>query len=315
MQDIPCASELLTWLFADDTALMLSAPNLQALQTDMNEQVAKVHSWLLANQLSVHYVDKTQYMLVNSNINTRIDESFELKMGDNIIERTKTYRYLGLLVDERFSWSHHINEICVKLSQVAGVIYKTRTLLSKQALMLVYHSLAGSKLRYGLICWSTASKYLLDKVDVAHNKIVTYMTFQKRCSSMWPLYCQLKVLPLDLLIKIEFGKTVYKHKNNMLPQAFDHYFNKPPHAYRTRFAQSSYDKLRTVTSVEESLLKFKGPNVWNSIPHEIKNSMSFKVFIKSFRNHLIGNYDPQSPAFVWDTLPMNNKNSIYYYYY
>ena len=129
------------------------------------------------------------------------------------------------------------------------------------------------------------------------------------------LYCQLKVLPLDLLIKIEFGKTVYKHKNNMLPQAFDHYFNKPPHAYRTRFAQSSYDKVRTVTSVEESLLKFKGPNVWNSIPHEIKNSMSFKVFIKSYRNHLIGNYDPQSPAFVWDTLPMNKTNSIYYYYY
>ena len=90
--------------------------------------------------------------------------------------------------------------------------------------MLVYHSLAGSKLRYGLICWSTASKYLLNKVDKAHNKIITYMTFQKRCSSMWPLYCQLKVLPLDLLIKIEFGKTVYKHKNNMLPQAFDHYF-------------------------------------------------------------------------------------------
>ena len=74
INDIPCASELLTWLFADDTALMLSAPNLQALQTDMNEQVAKVHTWLLANQLSVHYVDKTQYMLVNSNINTRINE-------------------------------------------------------------------------------------------------------------------------------------------------------------------------------------------------------------------------------------------------
>ena len=132
---------------------------------------------------------------------------------------------------------------------------------------------------------------------------------------MWPLYCQLKVLPLDLLIKIEFGKTVYKHKNNMLPQAFDHYFKKPPHPHKTRFvSQNNFDKFRSVTAVEKSLLKFKGPDVWNSIPHKIKNSMSLKVFIKSYRNHLIGNYDPQSPAFAWDTLNVN-KNSDYYYYY
>ena len=113
-------------------------------------------------------------MLVNKNNLTRIEDGgFELRMGNHIISRTSTYRYLGLLVDERFSWANHINEICWKLSQVAGIIYKVRTLLTKEAMMLVYHSLVGSKLRYGLICWGSASKFLLDKVNVAHNKIRT----------------------------------------------------------------------------------------------------------------------------------------------
>ena len=150
-------------------------------------------------------------------------------MGDHVIKRTKSYRYLGLLVDEKFSWENHVNEICWKPSQMAGIILKTRSLLSREAMMLIYHSLVGSKLRYGLICWATANKTLLDKIVVAHNTIVTYLTFSKRCSRMWPLYSQLKVLPLNILIRIEQAKTMYKFEHKMLPQVFDKYFKKPSH--------------------------------------------------------------------------------------
>ena len=61
INDIPHASDLGTWLFADDTALVLSASSLSQLQVEMNRQVEKVHDWLLANRLSVHYVDKSKY--------------------------------------------------------------------------------------------------------------------------------------------------------------------------------------------------------------------------------------------------------------
>ena len=92
-------------------------------------------------------------MLVNSNKNVRLeDDSFELKMANYTLTRTKTYTYLGIIVDEKFSWADHINEVCLELSQAAGIIFKVRTLLSKNALMLLYHSLVGQKLRYGLIC-------------------------------------------------------------------------------------------------------------------------------------------------------------------
>ena len=67
---------------------------------------------------------KSQYMLINSNIKKSVDGDFELKMGNHVIERTKSYRYLGLLVDEKFSWETHINEVCWKLSQMAGIILK-----------------------------------------------------------------------------------------------------------------------------------------------------------------------------------------------
>ena len=159
-------------------------------------------------------------------------------------------------------------------------------------MMLVYHSLVSSKLRYGLICWATASKTLLDKINVAHNTIITYLTFSKRCSRMWPLYGQLKVLPLDILIQIEKAKTMYKFEHKMLPQVFDNYFRKPSHQHNTRYAttHNNFEVVRITSAKETSLLKYYGPKVWASIPLTIKESPSLKVFVNSYRTHLIDNY-------------------------
>ena len=109
---------------------------------------------------------------------------------------------------------------------------------------------------------------------------------------MWPLYCQLKVLPLEILIQIEQAKTMYKFEHKMLPQVFDKYFQKPSHQYNTRYAitHNNFQVVRISSAKETSLLKYYGPKVWASIPLDIKNAASLKVFIHFYRNHLIGNY-------------------------
>ena len=293
INDIPLASSLGTWLFADDTVLVESASNLQNLKSKMNEQIEKIQAWLLANKLSVHYVDKSQYMLINSNNNTRIEgDEFELKMANHILSRTKTYRYLGLIVDEKLSWADHINEVCWKISQVAGVIFKVRNRLSKDALMLIYHTLVAQKLRYGLICWATASKFLLEKINVVHNKVVRYLTFSKACSRAWPLYCSLDVLPLEILIELEWGKIMYKYQNKMLPAAFDSYFNRPRHHYGTRYAkQENFEIVRINNAKEKSLLKCIGPTKWSHIPTTMKEAPFLKTFVSLYRTHLIDSHE------------------------
>ena len=160
--------------------------------------------------------------------------------------------------------------------------------------MLLYHGLVGSKLRYGLICWATANKYLLNKVIVMHNKIVTYMAFSKRCVRMWPLYCELKILPLDIMISIEYAKIMYKFQHGLLPTVFSNYFKKPSHNHNTRYATSrdNFEVMQTLSAKDKSMLKYIGPKVWKDIPTDIKQAPSLKVFIKSYRIHLIGNYDP-----------------------
>ena len=235
---------------------------------------------------------KSQFMLINKNPANRVVENFTLQMGGHCIDRTKSYRYLGLLVDEKMSWSDHINELCSKLSQVAGVIFKIRKFLNPQALMLVYHGLVSSKLRYGLICWATANKILLNKINIAHNTIITYLTYSKRCNRLWPLYCKLKVLPLKILIDIEYGKAMYKFQNKLLPPVFDSYFQKPSHHHATRFSsRNNFSVLRIDSALDKSRLRCIGPKVWLQTPLLIKEASSTKTFINMFRNYLLGHFD------------------------
>ena len=109
---------------------------------------------------------------------------------------------------------------------------------------------------------------------------------------MWPLYLQLEVLPLNVLIKIEQAKTMYKFEHKMLPQVFDKYFKKPSHHHNTRYAttHNNFEVVRISSAKETSLLKYYGPKVWANIPLDIKNMQSLKVFINTYRTHLIGNY-------------------------
>ena len=67
---------------------------------------------------------------------------------------------------------------------------------------------------------------------------------------------------------------------------------KPAHQYSTRFATANdnYQFIQSMSRLERSRLEFIGPKMWMSVPVEIKHSLSVKVFVKSYRNHLIGNY-------------------------
>ena len=122
-----------SWLFADDTALAKSCDNFHELNTQLNIQANKVHNWLLANKLSIHYLKKTQFMLfIPKQKAKEKPNDFFLEMGGHVIEQTATYKYLGVIIDEKLSWVPQIDKMCSKLSSVCGILSKVRHYLDRQ---------------------------------------------------------------------------------------------------------------------------------------------------------------------------------------
>ena len=91
-------------LFANDTVLVQSDNNLGKLQNSVNHEMKKVMDWLTANKLLTN-ISKTKYMLItNKHVST---ESFVINVNRNRIERSLTYKYLGVIVDEKLTWKEH----------------------------------------------------------------------------------------------------------------------------------------------------------------------------------------------------------------
>jgi len=106
-------------LFADDTVLVQSDNNLGKLQNSVNHEMTKVMDWLTANKLSLN-ISKTKYMLI-TNKHVR-NESFVLNVNRNRM----TYKYLGVIVDEKLTWKEHCKQLCSTISKYYGVMYEVK---------------------------------------------------------------------------------------------------------------------------------------------------------------------------------------------
>ena len=56
--------------------------------------------------------------------------SLKLSISSVPIEMVKKHKILGLVVDENLAWESHINSLCLTLSSLNGLLYRTRDFLS-----------------------------------------------------------------------------------------------------------------------------------------------------------------------------------------
>ena len=65
INDLPNATELLTFLFADDTSGLIFGKNLQELVQRMNSEINKLANWFRANKMAVN-ISKTKYIIFHT---------------------------------------------------------------------------------------------------------------------------------------------------------------------------------------------------------------------------------------------------------
>jgi hypothetical protein len=65
--DLPLCTRLLALLFADDTTLLASGPNLSELISFVNDELYKCSTYFRLNKLELHN-QKTHFMLITNSI-------------------------------------------------------------------------------------------------------------------------------------------------------------------------------------------------------------------------------------------------------
>ena len=110
------------------------------LSDRINMELSKINEWLEINKLSIN-VDKTKYMIFH-NRQRKLDMYDQLKLSINNlpIKRTKTFNFLGIVINEFLTWNDHITYISQKINPVVGLINRLKHQLPTVILKMMYKS-------------------------------------------------------------------------------------------------------------------------------------------------------------------------------
>jgi exonuclease III len=177
-------------LFADDTSLIVSNPDLTIFKNDLIQVFKQLHRWFNANLLSLNY-NKTQFVqfcTTNSSI-TQI----EISHNNKCIVNSSNTRFLGIILDEGMSWKDHTDGLKVKLSKACYAIRFLRPLVSHESLRTIYFSYFHAVMTYGIIFWGNSSHS--DSIFKLQKRVIRIITYSRNKDSCRDLFKELNILP------------------------------------------------------------------------------------------------------------------------
>ena len=94
-------------LYADNTVFYYTADSAAELEQMMQRDTMILHKWLCRNVLTMH-IGKTCYMTFGRAKNL---PDLDIRIENETIKRVRTYKYLGLVLDENLTFDNHIDHV------------------------------------------------------------------------------------------------------------------------------------------------------------------------------------------------------------
>ncbi len=139
INDILFSSNILNFrLFADDTSIIYSHPDLKAPESTVNRELNKVSDWLIANRLTLN-TGKSNFLVIHSKQKKR-NHNIKMCINSNYLEEKEYVKYLGVLIDKNLSWASHIQQNKLKISKNLGILAKLRHNVTKPILRNIYNA-------------------------------------------------------------------------------------------------------------------------------------------------------------------------------
>ena len=125
-------------------------------------------------------------------LNLKIDGKIIDQVGSNCEE--KAFKFVGHVLDDKLTWSGHIEHICKKLATANFAINSSKNFLPLKIRRTLYFSLFDSHLNFGSLLWGCAEQKLLKKIETLQKKCIRNVGLKGSVSHTEPIFKELKTL-------------------------------------------------------------------------------------------------------------------------
>ena len=266
--------------YADDTTAFIQGKDFDELQTIINDELQSVQKWLECNRLTLN-IQKSSYMIFGSS-----EMGVNLSVNGINLEKVDRIKFLGVHFDNMLTFKYHYEHVLSKLSQVAGLTYRSKYILPKSTLKSLYLSLGWSHISYGIVIWGKSSRVFETRINKVQDRIVKNL--YGRCND--ETYRNNKLMRFSDAVKYFGGIKLYKELNFPINPYFRDKISslQSNFTYQTRFIsnQNITPPLFIRARCHSSFL-FQSISFWNTLPVELKESATINSFKRNLRNYML----------------------------
>ena len=277
VNDLPTISSNLNFIqFADDTSIFIKGKSLIDISQTMSSEMINVTEWLRNNMLTLN-LSKTKCMVMTSRGKRYNDTECNIIVENVTIELVTNYKFLGVVLDDKFTWKLHINHVTSKVSRGLGILLKARRILDKDSLITLYNALIKPYFTYCLTIWGNTFKSYLKKLETLQKKIMRIITFSEYTAHTAPLFRKLKIMATTQLYEYFSCIHIYKGVKCIVPKLFWGDFILSKTKRNPLNLQPKFYSKNICTTVK----------IWNKLPKVLQNAKSIQYFKYKLRKYIL----------------------------
>ena len=185
-------------LFVDDFAIYCSASTALEACRKLQTTINSVTKWADSKGFKFSS-QKTK--AIRFTRTRKVEEIPTLFLKDEILPYEDQIKFLGVILDEKLTFSAHINDLCIRVKKslnILKVVSHTDWGADRTMLLRLYTSLCLSKIDYASQVYGCAVKTNLEKLDVVHNLGLRICTGAYRTSPVDSIYVDSGIPPLSI---------------------------------------------------------------------------------------------------------------------
>jgi hypothetical protein len=277
-------------MFADDIVILFCHDNFGMCQRMIQANFDTLSEWCHDNGIVINDKKTVCMHFCQPNMRTQNHKlsiishtynclhNFCINCTCTQLTQVESTKYLGLVVDQDFSWKLHIKHISNKLQRIIREFNFLKSNLTYPVRRIMYFSLAHSYFNYGITAWGSAN---LSQLCTLQERVLYKMCSKQHKQSVTNLFKFWNVMPVNKVFEL----------NVLCLKYFDESHGEPRvHTHNTRMSQRD----PVVMPMSEGRFfdrtyEFIVPRLWNSLPPDLKNFLEIKTVKRRLKKWYLSN--------------------------